>query len=78
MRIEVKEFEDRKEWYLNGVLHRDYDLPAVVYNDGTKKWYKNGKLHRDNGLPAVEESNGKNYWYYKNGKVIPDKVAWLD
>jgi hypothetical protein len=26
MSIEVKEFPNRKEWYLNGVLHREDDL----------------------------------------------------
>lgn len=41
-----------EEWYKNGKLHRDNDLPAVI--DGVnKKWYKYGKLHRDNDLPAV-------------------------
>jgi hypothetical protein len=77
MSIEVKEFEDRKEWYLDGVLHREDDLPAIEYTNtlGAKEWWKNGKLHRDGDLPAVEFYIGlSNVWYkkglkwYKNGE----------
>jgi hypothetical protein len=31
-------------WHLNGLLHRDGDLPAIVYSDGDKTWYKNGLM----------------------------------
>jgi hypothetical protein len=41
-----------KEWYLNGVLHRE-DGPAVEWVSGYKAWYKNGKLPRTDG-PAIE------------------------
>ena len=30
-------------WYTNEKLHRDNDLPAVIYYDGEQKWYKDGK-----------------------------------
>ena len=30
-----------------GELHRENDLPAVIYTSGEKEWWKNGKLHRD-------------------------------
>jgi len=46
----------------NNKLHRDDDLPAVVYVGGTQEWYKNGQLHRDN-LPAIIYSSGYKYWY---------------
>ena len=29
-----------KEWYKNGLKHRDNDLPAVQLNNGNKIWYK--------------------------------------
>jgi len=29
----------------NNLLHRDNDLPAVVYVDGTKYWYQNNNLY---------------------------------
>jgi hypothetical protein len=66
MSIEVKVFEDRK-WYLDGVLHREDDLPAVELNNGTKEWWKNGLRHRDNNLHAIEDSDGNKEWY-KNGE----------
>lgn len=54
-----------EEWYQNGKLHRDDDLPAVVENDGEKKkWYQNGVLHRDS-KPAVMCEVGEEWW--RNG-----------
>lgn len=53
------------------VIHRDGDLPAIIWADGTKFYYKHDKLHRDNGLPAVELANG-NKFYYKHGKLHRD------
>jgi hypothetical protein len=55
-----------EEYRVNGVLHREYDLPAVEWPDGGKCWYKNGKLHRNGYKPAVELDNGTKH-YYKNG-----------
>ena len=52
-----------KEWYnLKGELHRENDLPAIEWVNGTKRWYINDKLHRENDKPAVENVGGK-YWY---------------
>ena len=39
---QVKVYEDKTEWYLNGNLHRE-DGPAVEYTNGSKEWYLNGK-----------------------------------
>ena len=42
-----------KKWYnKKGELHRDDDLPAIEWSDGTKKWYKNNMIHRVDG-PAI-------------------------
>ena len=60
-----------KEWWLNGLCHRENDLPAIEYPDGTKKWFLNGKLHREKG-PAIEYHEGKKYWYWY-GKEIEVK-----
>ena len=69
---EVKEDTSRKkEWYRNGKLHRDGDLPAIVWKNGGKEWYKNGKYHRDGDLPAIEYADGDKYWW-KNGKLHRD------
>jgi hypothetical protein len=64
-KYEVKKFDNRIEYYYEGKLHRNNDLPAIEYKNGSKYWFQNGKLHRDNG-PAEEFSNGVKIWY-KNG-----------
>lgn len=56
------EKESRKEWRINGKLHR-IDGPAVEFKDGTKKWYVNNQLHRKDG-PAIEWVIGAKFWYY--------------
>lgn len=57
-----------RRWYKHGQLHKDNDLPAIIFADGIKIWYKDGEIHRDNG-PAVIWPNGSCAWY-KNGKHI--------
>lgn len=57
-------------WKINGVFHRDGDLPADIQRDdyGNEEWeayYKNGKLHRLTG-PAVIDYDEEEYWI--NGK----------
>lgn len=56
--------------YLDGKLHRDGDLPAIIYppSKGGKSWWKNGKPHRDGDLPAMITPNGTKCWY-KEGKL---------
>jgi hypothetical protein len=53
-------------WYKDGDLHRDDDLPAVIWDDGSQFWYKNGLRHRDGDRPAIIYSNDSKFWY-KNG-----------
>lgn len=60
-----------KRWYIEedeeagipGGLHRDGDLPAIEYADGSRKWYQHGALHRDGDKPAVEMADGTRKWY---------------
>ena len=54
-------------WPILKRLHRENDLPAAIWEDGTQKWYKDGKLHRDNDLPAVIYESGRKVWF-KEGK----------
>ena len=61
----VKEYWGNTEYYKNGVLHRDGDLPAVISARGDLEYWKNGRRHRDNG-PAVIRKDGVCSWY-KNG-----------
>lgn len=44
--------EGNTRWYKNGVLHRDNDLPAVIYKENIREWYINGQRHREK-KPAV-------------------------
>ena len=76
--IKVKLIEEHKideygdqEWYKNGELHRDNDLPAVITSSGWHKWYQNDVLHRDNNLPAAIRPNGFKEWYKNDVKYNP-------
>jgi hypothetical protein len=66
---EVKLTHSHVSFKKNGQIHRDNDLPAVVWENGAKQWLQNSLLHRDNDLPAVVWENGAKYWY-QNGKFI--------
>ncbi len=70
------------EWRnVNGELHRDGDLPAIEYADGSKAWYQNGLLHRDGDQPAIEDADGSKWWY-QNGRYHRDgdlpAIEWAD
>lgn len=61
-------FQFARLYQKNMNIHRDNDLPAVEYADGSKEWLVNGVNHRNNDLPAVESACGTKAWY-KNGKL---------
>ncbi len=58
-------------WYKEGKIHRDGDLPAIIWVHGAKEWYKEGKCHRDGNLPAIIRADGSQYWF-KEGKIHRD------
>ena len=66
-----------KEWYLNGVRHRE-DGPAFEYANGDKEWYLDGKIHREDG-PAIEYTDGDKEWWLNNEEVDPEIIVdlWL-
>jgi hypothetical protein len=75
---EYKINEDRSQqiWYLNGKIHRDDDLPAVINSNGTQIWYQHGKTHRDGDQPAINQNNGTQHWllhdnYYTRPNNLP-------
>ena len=42
-----------------GRLHRDGDMPAEIWPDGTKVWFQHGLKHRDGDMPSeVLEAKG--------------------
>ena len=49
-------------WYKDDKLHRDDDLPAMIWDDGSQFWYRNGEFHRENG-PADMYANGDIVWW---------------
>ena len=49
-------------WYKDNLLHRDDDLPAIIYTGGIKFWHQNGLWHRENG-PADMWADGENCWW---------------
>jgi len=64
----VKEANGRQTFYKKGtkIVHRDNDLPAIIYADGAESWYQNNNLHRENDLPAVIRKSGEQLWYQNN------------
>lgn len=62
-----------KEWYVNGLRHREAG-PAMVYAGGSEVWYLNGKLHREDG-PAVEYASGTKRWYLANERLSFDEYC---
>lgn len=63
-------------WYKNGKLHRNGDLPAIIYTDGSQFWLKNGKYHRDDGPARISgisdgRPDGCLQWFRNNYCYIP-------
>jgi len=59
-----------QRWFnKDGQYHRDNDMPAVIWKDGSSLWAKNGNLHRDNDMPAAIYPDGCKSWYL-NGEFI--------
>lgn len=65
-----------EEYFVDGLRHRDFDLPAVVFNNFNKHfyWYQNGLLHRDFDRPAI--INGDFLFYYKNGVKYKQEISY--
>ena len=59
-----------KIWRKHGRLHRDYDLPAVVWPDGSMFWYQRGNPYRANGKAAFIYSDGRS-------EVVESTRRWI-
>lgn len=66
--IDFPKVMTNQEWYQNGKIHRDNDLPAVIRPMSYKQWFQHGDIHRDNDKPAAIWTNGRTEWY-KHGKL---------
>jgi len=60
-----------KEWYRDGILHRE-DGPAVEYSNGDQEWWWLGQKHRFGG-PAVILKNKE--YYYEFGILIRNSTS---
>jgi hypothetical protein len=49
-------------FYRSYCLHRDGDLPAVIWDRGHSSWYRDSDLHRDGDQPATVYANGRREW----------------
>ena len=63
----------RREWRLNGVLHRE-DGPAIEGPNGYREWLLHGKLHREDG-PAIEWPGGYQSWWLHGKRHREDGPA---
>jgi len=65
----VRYSRDYKIWYKEGKVHRDDDLPAKIYANGTQVWYQRGEVMRSGFAPDWITGSGKMLWH-KNGKCV--------
>ncbi len=71
---EIKFFINYKIYInMNKNAHRDYDLPAIIWKDGTKHWLNNDVYHRLNG-PALEYRINRLF----NQKDYVNKQYWIE
>jgi len=54
-------------YLVNGIIHRENDLPAMLLSDNSVEYRIAGERHRDGDKPARISTNGSEY-YYKHGK----------
>jgi hypothetical protein len=48
------------EWRINGVSHREDNMPATIYKDGTKEYYLNGTKYNPTDVPTADAPNNAN------------------
>ena len=53
--------DGEQSWYKETRLHRDDDMPAILYANGRQVWFKDGRIHRYNG-PAIVNDDGTQAW----------------
>jgi hypothetical protein len=79
-------FKDRRQWKLNGMLHR-IDGPTIIWRNGNEYWYKYNRYHRNilpdgTAEPSISCTNvtGTRYnvWYVDGKKHRIDGPAYMD
>jgi len=65
----ITDIYSAKSWYdEDGYLHRDDDLPAVIFEDGSQAWYQHGYYMRADNKPCKVYADGTLYWVDKEGR----------
>jgi len=70
-----------KKWKLpNGDFHREGDLPAIEWTDGSREWWINGFKHRENNKPAVILVSWYKAWFLngKHHRTNGAAIEWSD
>jgi antitoxin component YwqK of YwqJK toxin-antitoxin module len=78
MPAHIIRFGNVHQWYKNGKLHRDDDMPAIIEPAKSRPekcgvtltWMQNGKIHRDGDQPAMVSDTFISW--YKNDVVHRD------
>jgi hypothetical protein len=66
VRTDIEVGDHRTVYSLNDMIHRDHDLPAVIWIGlGCRDWIYMGMAHRDNDRPAEIWKDGSLYWHYR-------------
>jgi hypothetical protein len=66
-RAQFGTWKDR--WAIEGAIHRDGDLPAVVKSNGDNEWRQHDQLHREGDKPAVIAGDGSQLSWYRDGAL---------
>lgn len=69
--------EESYFYFVNNLLHREDDLPAIIWGDGSKIWAVNGQIHRNKPLPSIIWSFEKNEYYWKNTPKTKEYVEQI-
>jgi hypothetical protein len=71
-----------REWWIDGSPHRDGDLPARTFPDGTAEWWQYGMQHRGHDKPAVVSDKGME-WFVRGRRhrdggrpAVTDRTNW--
>lgn len=61
-------------YFVNSKLHRENDLPAIEWEDGSKIWAVHNQIHRNTPKPTIIWAFGKVEYYWKNIPKTKNKI----
>ena len=69
--------EESYFYFVNNLLRREDDLPAIIWGDGSKIWAVNGQIHRNKPLPSIIWSFEKNEYYWENTPKTKENIEQI-